>query len=112
MADKDTAREKLLDQILAVYLDAERTGQAPDPEELFRQHPELADELQSFFTDRDHFRKLAAPIQPAAAVQAAASTLAPRQTAAASPPLGRVRYFGDYELVQELARGGMGVVYR
>jgi serine/threonine protein kinase len=100
MSDSAADNERL-NAILAAYLEAVDAGREPDPEELIRQHPDLAAELQAFFADRAAFDRLA---NPAATAPVASSP---------QPALGvKVRYFGDYELLKEIARGGMGVVYK
>jgi serine/threonine-protein kinase len=108
-------REGQVNRILADYLEAQRLGQAPDRDDLLRRYPDLADELRSFFADQDRFGRLAEPIGPPAVpapAPAEAPSLAPGAAAGAGPVLGTVRYFGDYELLEEIARGGMGVVYK
>jgi WD40 repeat protein len=101
-------RERLLHEVLHAYLQAVDAGQAPDQQEVLRQHPELAAELAAFFADQEQLARLARSIPDAARE---APTAAPGDTAAAGCP-GTLRCFGDYELLEEIARGGMGVVYK
>src|SRR5262249_31083223 len=93
-------------------------GREPDRAAFLAAHPALASELASFFADRDRFAQAAAPLAAPPAGppsrttgNAEAPTLAPAPTAG-STMLGTVRYFGDYELLEEIARGGMGVVFK
>jgi anti-sigma factor RsiW len=109
----DSARDRQLEEILHAYLQALDAGQAPDREALLRQHPAFASDLATFFANQDAVARVAHGMTdtatPLSAV-AQAVTLVPADTAAA--PGKRIRYFGDYELLHEIARGGMGMVYK
>ena len=56
-----SAPEEQVDKVIAAFLEAERAGQAPHPDEFLAQHPHLADELRAFFADRHCFARLAGP---------------------------------------------------
>ena len=105
-----------LDAVIAEYLTAIQAGQRPDRGEILRRHPELVRPLEEFFADYDYFQHLAGQVASNEARQppppcTCDSTLGPAGSSAAAvpPPL---RQFGDYVLTAEIARGGMGVVYR
>src|SRR5262245_53237303 len=90
-----------LDEILGAYLEAIETGSAPPREEFLARHPELADDLSAFLTDQDRFDALVAPlVTPTAGHTPADVNLAPGQT------------LGNYLILEEIARGGMGVVFK
>jgi serine/threonine protein kinase len=113
-ANESASRDERLQEVLLGYLQAVDAGRAPDRAELLRRHPDLAGELRQHFADQDRVERLARPLRgpEAPARGEVALPLTTDDGAAGAAPLGRVRYFGDYELLEEVARGGMGVVYK
>ena len=109
MSASNPERERRLEQVLADYLHAEAAGRPPDREELMSKHPDLAGELLSFFRNRSAVEHLVEPLRQQAGSDVA--TIGAEDATGGSTGV-RVRYFGDYELLEEIARGGMGVVFK
>src|SRR5437763_16332437 len=93
----------LLGDVIAAYLQAVERGECPDRQALLAAHPGLAGELAAYFADLDRMDRLAAPLR-----MGDAETVGLGE--GRGDPLPVVRYVGDYELLEEVARGGMGVV--
>ena len=97
MPDTSDARDVLLNQLADEFAARQRAGERPRIEEYCDRHPDLADDIRSLFPALVELERVKADAGPELAV-----------AIADAPPVSQL---GDFRLLREVGRGGMGVVY-
>jgi WD40 repeat protein/tRNA A-37 threonylcarbamoyl transferase component Bud32 len=102
---------------VAAYFDAREAGAAVDPQALFAAFPDRTEELAQALAEYETDRPGTAPERDSGSSPPLPPPPTERsQPIVPHPPCGaggvREERFGDYELIQEIARGGMGIVFK
>jgi serine/threonine protein kinase/predicted Zn-dependent protease len=104
MADNDLSSADPLGQIADEFVEAFRQGQRPSVEEFARRYPEQADEIREMLPALVLMEK-------AKSSDDAPSGEGEESAGSARAAVPFLRQLGDYQILREVGRGGMGVVY-
>ena len=99
----DTPPNGQLAGVLEAYLVELEQGNARDQQSLLDAHPEMADELRPYLESLQLLHGAARDMRSAKVVMATAPDLGASETTG--------RQIGEYKIVREIGRGGMGIVY-
>ena len=98
MADK-LSKDQLLDNIVADYTRQTRKGNAPQISNYKQKHPQFADEIDDLLTS-------------VAMIEGLKSDDSQKRTGdTTAADLSHLKQIGDYVIIREVGRGGMGVVF-
>jgi serine/threonine protein kinase len=92
-------REQRFHEVAALYLEAREAGRSDELSALLARHPDVADEIAAFVAGQDEMAHAAAPLRGAVA-----AAILPEQARLPGP-------LGDFRIIREVGRGGMGIVY-
>jgi WD40 repeat protein/tRNA A-37 threonylcarbamoyl transferase component Bud32 len=119
MSFPDSPQQDRLEKVLAEHLERLDRGEAVDHEQLLAQYPELAEELQSYFAGADEVERLARAGQRGLTTWSLRGRTPSGEPAEAEPAIGTHHspltthpFTGDYELLEQIGQGGMGVIYK
>src|SRR5262249_7472569 len=103
-------RDSQLDDVLASYFDDVDAGRTPNRPAMLARHPHLAGDLEKFFEDQERFDNLVAPLRVTTDERRVTNGHGTDNGGLDTGSTSLVA--GDYEILEEIARGGMGVVYK
>jgi serine/threonine protein kinase len=103
---ESTSGRNPIDRLAEEFVDRQRRGEQPSLNEYIDRYPALAEEIRDLFPALDVMERLKPG--PRSVTGSVGGPATPSDPAAESRRSGRL---GDYRLLREVGRGGMGIVY-